>query len=323
MTGRQDFSRSITFQHLEALTALADTGSFSRAARRLHLSQPSLTRHIQNLEELAGMPLLVRQREGGILTAEGRLLCDFARQILRLREEAWDRIANSRSTGKGRIQIAASTIPATYILPGVIAAWHRLQPAVTVSVRTQDSDETLQAVLHDQAEMGLIGKKTVHRGVVSVPLWSDRIVLAVPPDHPWAAEKELSPARLAESSFIARERGSATRATLETYLRAETGLDPSSIRVLCEVGSSEAVKEAVLAGAGPAFLSIHAVRREVEAGSLCIVPVGGWTIERSFFLIHRKSFRFKPHHSLFMDYLMAYRAEGGPGQTQSSTTSPS
>jgi molybdate transport repressor ModE-like protein len=145
MTGRQDFSRSITFQHLEALTALADTGSFSRAARRLHLSQPSLTRHIQNLEELAGMPLLVRQREGGILTAEGRLLCDFARQILRLREEAWDRIANSRGTGKGRIQIAASTIPATYILPGVIAAWHRLQPAVTVSVRTQDSDETLQA----------------------------------------------------------------------------------------------------------------------------------------------------------------------------------
>ncbi len=323
MTGRQDFSRSITFQHLEALTALADTGSFSRAARRLHLSQPSLTRHIQNLEELAGMPLLVRQREGGILTAEGRLLCDFARQILRLREEAWDRITDSRSTGKGRIQIAASTIPATYILPGVIAAWHRLHPGITISVRTHDSDETLQAVLHDQAEMGLIGKKTVHRGVVSFPLWSDRIVLAVPPDHPWAGEKELPPARLAESSFIARERGSATRATLDAYLRAETRLDPSSIRVLCEVGSSEAVKEAVLAGAGPAFLSIHAVRREVEAGSLCIVPVGGWNIGRSFFLIHKKSFRFKSHHSLFMDYLMAYRTEGGPGQTQSSMTSPS
>ncbi len=323
MTNRQDFSRSITFQHLEALTALADTGSFSRAARRLHLSQPSLTRHIQNLEELAGMPLLVRQREGGILTAEGRLLCDSARQILRLREDAWDRIANSRGTGTGRIQIAASTIPATYILPGVIAAWNRLHPGIAVNVRTHDSDETLQAVLHDQAEMGLIGKNTVHRGVVSVPLWSDRIVLVVPPDHPWAGEKELLPARLAESSFIARERGSATRATLEAYLRAETGLDSSSIHVICQVGSSEAVKEAVLAGVGPAFLSIHAVRREVEAGSLCIVPVGDWNIERSFFLVHRKSFRFKPHHGLFMDYLKAYRTEGGLGQMQSSTMSPS
>jgi DNA-binding transcriptional LysR family regulator len=313
MSNRLDFSRSITFQHLEALTALADTGSFSRAAQRLRLSQPSLTRHIQNLEVLVGMLLVVRQREGVILTAEGRLLCDFARQILRLREDAWDKIADSRNTGKGRIQIAASTIPATYILPRVISAWHRLHPGITVSVRTHDSDETLQAVLHDQAEMGLIGKKTVHRSIVALPLWNDRIVLAVPPDHPWAGEKELPPARLAESSFIARERGSATRATLEAYLQTETGLDPASIHVMCEVGSSEAVKEAVLAGAGPAFLSIYAVRREVEAGSLCIVPVGGWNIERSFFLIHKKSFRFKHHHSLFMDHLSTYRTEGGPG----------
>ncbi|PKN35132.1 MAG: hypothetical protein CVU61_05560 [Deltaproteobacteria bacterium HGW-Deltaproteobacteria-19] len=323
MTTRQDYSRSISFQHLESLVALADTGSFSRAAQRLHLSQPSLTRHIQNLEELVGTPLVVRQREGGILTAEGRLLCDFARRIIRLREEAWEKLTDSRDGGRGRIQVAASTIPATYILPRVISSWHRLNPGVTVHIQTHDSDETLQAVLHDQAEIGLIGKNTVHRGIVSVPLWSDRIVLVVPPDHPWAGEKELLPARLVEASFIGRERGSATRATLEAYLRAETGLDTSSIHVLCEVGSSEAVKEAILAGAGPAFLSIHAVRREVEAGRLCIVRVGNWNIERSFHLIYKKNFRFKPHHILFMDYLKAFRPDGDADQTQSSTTSPS
>ncbi|NPU83972.1 MAG: LysR family transcriptional regulator [Syntrophaceae bacterium] len=323
MNARQDYSRSITFQHLESLAALAETGSFSRAAQRLHLSQPSLTRHIQNLEELAGTPLVVRQREGGILTSEGLVLLDYARRILRLREDAWDKLSYSRDGGRGRMNVAASTIPATYILPRVISAWHRLQPGITVNVQTHDSEEALQAVLHDQAEIGLVGKKTVHRGIVSVALWSDRIVLAVSPDHPWAGERELLPEQLSEGAFIGRERGSATRATVEAYIRAETGLDPSCLHALCEVGSSEAVKEAVLAGVGPAFISVHAVRREVEAGRLRIVPVRGWNIERSFHLIHKKNFRFKPHHALFLDFLKEFRTGDEADQTQSSTTSPS
>jgi DNA-binding transcriptional LysR family regulator len=303
---KQDHFRSVTFQHLEALVALAETGSFSKAAGRLFLSQPSLTRHIQNLEELAGTPLVVRQREGGILTEEGRLLGDFARRMLRLREEAWDKLALNRDRETGPIHVVASTIPGTYILPRVIPTCGCLHPGITVHVQTRDSDEALQAVLHDQAEIGIIGKRPLHRNIASVPLWSDRIVLAVPPDHPWAEAKEIPPSRLTEEPLVGRERGSATRETLESYLRAETGVDPSLFQVFCELGSSEAVKEAVLAGAGAAFLSIHAVRREAEAGKLRIVAVAGWNIERSFHLIHKKSFRFKPHHELFLDCLKAF-----------------
>jgi len=314
--GKRDYFRSVTFQHLESLVALAETGNFSKAAQRLLLSQPSLSRHIQNLEELAGMPLVVRQREGGILTAEGRLVCDYARRILRLREEAWDKLNEDREGGMGQILVAASTIPGTYLLPRVISAWHRLYPGITVHVQTHDSDETLQAVLHDQAEIGVIGKRPAHRNIAFEPAWSDRIVLVVPPDHTWAGETSLSPARLTEMPFVRRERGSATRETLETFLRTETALTPSSIRVCCEVGSSEAVKEAVLAGAGAAFISIHAVRRELENGRMSVVGVEGWNIKRSFYLIHKKSLVFRTYHERFLDSLKAFRPEGMEATTE-------
>ena len=302
--------KSINMLQLESLVLLVEERSFSRAARRMYLSQPSLTKHIRNLEEALGAKVVNRASRAFTLTPEGRVVYDYARRILKLREEAMDRVARARQSEAGDIRVAASTIPATYILPAAIAGFREKFPEIRTAVRAADSSEVIETVLDNGAEIGFIGKKSAGAKLVDEPLWRDRMVLAVPSAHPWAKRRSVRLRDIEREPFVIRERGSGTREAFERCLAEAGKTDLSRLHVVAEMGSSEAVKEAVIAGVGVSVLSLHAIRREVKSGVLAALSVEGCPIERHFHLIYRRQFDLMAHHQRFLEYIRAYRPPG-------------
>ncbi len=297
---RQDGFRNITLHQMEGLIRLVETGSFTHAAERMALSQPTLTKHIRNLEDAVGARVVDRKTRGVCLTPEGRILYDYARRIARLREDAREKIANLKADESGHIFLSASTIPATYIIPRFLGLLKKSDPEIRVHIQTGDSEETIQTILGDQAEMGIVGKRSPDRRLKVETLWQDRLVLAMPAGHPWAERASVYLEEIAAVPFVLRERGSGTRSALEECLAKRGDRPLGSFNVACEMGSSEAVKEAVLAGLGVSILSIHAMEREIAQGLLATVPVEDCAIERRFYLIYRKQFHLMKHHRRFL-----------------------
>ncbi len=296
-----DMFKNITLQQMEALIRLVEERSFSRAAKRMCLTQPSLTKHIKNLEALVNAKVVDRKNRGLSLTPEGKILYEYARRIFRMMDEAGEKIARVHNDDSGSIFISASTIPATYILPRVLSAFNKTYPRISCHVRTNDSDATVDMILDNRAEIGFIGRFVSDRKLHVETVWKDRLVLAIPKGHRWSRKKSVTIDDLSRESFIVRERGSATRSVFEEYLKKHCESDLSDFNVVCELGSSEAVKEAVMAGLGVSVLSARAVERESASGLLIERPIENCTIERNFYLIYRKQLGLMRHHSLFLD----------------------
>ena len=302
----RDKFRNITIQQLEVLTALIETGSFTRAAAKLSLSQPSLTKQIQNLEEAVGSRLVNRGVTGISLTPEGQIIYGYAKRTLRLREDAKERVVRHKAQESGHIYVSASTIPATYVLPGLLSRLEQAHPDIRVHMQMHDSEETLQIVLNDQAEMGFIGKEAINRKLVVHRLWKDSLVLAVPASHPLSNRRAVKVEELKEIPFIIREKGSGTRDIIEECLEKQQRTSLSRFNVICEMGSSEAVKEAILAGLGVSILSVFAIKRELSQGLLTALHVSDCNMERYFYLVYKKQFPLMMYHKHFLEIVKRY-----------------
>ena len=302
-----DTFKDITLQQMEILVALVETGSFTKAAGKFYLSQPSLTKQIQNLEGAAGTRMVNRGRTGISLTPEGQILYNYAKRMLRLREDAKERIGRIKEQESGPIYISASTIPATYILPRLLSNLTQTHPDIQIHMQIHDSEETLQTVLADQAEMGFIGKASLHKKIVAERLWKDHLALVVPANHPLANRESVAVKEITGIPFVVRERGSATRDIVEQNLQKYLDISLSTFNVICEMGSSEAVKEAILAGLGVSILSVFAVGRELSQGLLKAVTISDCNIERHFYLIYKKQFPFMKYHKRFLNFVKKFQ----------------
>lgn len=303
-----DHFKNITLQQMEALICLAEEGSFSLAAKKMHLTQPALTKNIRNAEDYLGARLVNRSSTGITLTPEGKILYDYARRIIKLREEAKEKISSLGANSGGNIYIGGSTIPATYILPRVLAALRQENPEIIVNIKTADSEDVMNMVLAGEVEMGIIGKKPVNKKLSSKKLWKDRLSLVVTRSHPWNGKKSVLMKDLLSEPFILREKGSATRDFLENYLKEEKSVNLSQFNVCAEMGSSEAVKESVIAGLGVSIISSHAVARELAQGLLAEISIQGCRMERNFYLIYRHNFDLRPIHKAFLRFLESFNS---------------
>lgn len=306
---KNDEFRGITLQQMEALIYIVEERTFSGAARKMFLTQPSLTKHIKNVEDILGARILNRRSRGVTLTPEGKILYDYAKRILRLREEATEKIQRVREDDSGNIFICASTIPATYILPRVLSDFRKACPDIRFYLQNADSEEVIEMITGNRGEVGFIGKDPRSSRLHAETLWKDRLVLALPAGHPFAKKGSVTLAELCREPFIIRERGSATREIFESYLKDQKKLALARFNIISEVGSSEAVKEAVLAGLGVSVLSVHAISRDIDRGLIVEVPLKGCRIERYFYLIYRRQFALMHHHKLFLDFVKNYRLE--------------
>jgi len=301
-----DRFKNITIQQMEAIIALVAEGSFSRAAKRMLLTQPALTKNIKNAEDCIGARLFNRSSTGISLTPEGKILYDYARRMIRLRDEAKEKVLALRKETGGSIYLSASTIPATYILPRALSDFNKANADIHIYIKTADSEEAMNMVLDNEVEMGFIGKKPLNKKLAAETLWKDRLVLIVSRDHAWCKKKLVTLSELLNEPFVIREKGSATRDLFESSLKKTKSISLAQLNICGELGSSEAIKEAVIAGWGVSVISIHAVSRELSQSLLFEVPLQGYTMERHFHLIYRRQFDFRPFHKTFINFIKRY-----------------
>ncbi|MFJ5548986.1 LysR family transcriptional regulator [Streptomyces sp. NPDC093225] len=263
---------------LELLLAVARLGSLGAAARELGITQPAASSRIRAMETRLGVSLVERSPRGSRLTEQGALVTDWAQRIMEA-AAAFDAGAQAlRGRRDSRLRVAASLTIAEYLLPGWLIALRAERPGTAVSLQAGNSAAVAERVLAREADLGFVEGRTVPDGLDSAVIAHDRLVVAVAPGHPWARRAAGVPAHeVAATPLILRERGSGTREVLGAALAAYGGLaDP-----LLELASTTAVKAAAESGAGACVLSELAVREELTARRLVVVPVADTLLERS------------------------------------------
>jgi molybdate transport repressor ModE-like protein len=287
--------------HLETFAAAAERGSFTAAARDLGVTQAAVSQRVQALERVLGVPLFARAGGGALLTDAGRRLHAYARRILALHREARRRVGGRAAPVGGELTLAASSVPGEHLLPALLARFRRRHPHVRVRAAVADTRAVLEQVERGRAQVGLVGGRGDSPHLEYRPFAADRLVLVVPAGHAWGGRR-VSLRQLAGRPLVLREPGSATRACLERALAA-AGLAPERLRVALELGSNEAVKAAVLRGAGPTFLSRLAVRRELRDGRLRPVSVAGLGLRRDVLAVWDRRRVLPTPARLFLDLL--------------------
>jgi len=276
--GRPDFS----LRQIEVFCQVADQKSFSKAANAVFLSQPTVSEHMASLERTLGTRLFDRVRGAVSLTRSGQVFYGYAQRMLSMQREAVRALDDLKGAVRGDLDLGGSTIPGTYVLPGLVRGFREKFPDIRVTIRTGDSQHVLDMVADGIVELGIVGARVKRRGIEATEIAKDELVIICPPSHPWAKKKQIDPSDLPGEPFVAREQGSGTRETIERML-ADAGIGP--LRVSIEVGSTEEVKESVKAGLGVSIVSRRAISTELAAGVLAAARLKGVDMSRALVLV--------------------------------------
>ena len=295
-------------RRLEVFAKVAELGSFSRAAEALYLTQPTVSEHVRALEDELGLQLLDRLGRGAMPTRAGELLLGYAQRILGLAREAQQALDHFQGRMSGELVIGGSTIPGEYVLPGLLGVFKTKYPQISVSLLIGDSRQVSEWVEQGRVEVGVVGARPASRALVARELMPDELVLVVPAGHPWAARKAISVDDLRREPLVVRERGSGSRQAIEDVLE-EADLSLASFRVVGEMGSTQAIKQAVRAGVGVALISHRAVQDECRAGLIVCVKVKDLKVARSFHLVTHRDRTRSPLAQAFVDFLESHPIE--------------
>lgn len=287
---------------LEVFCKVLELQSFTKAAEAVCLTQPTVSEHIRALEESLGEKLVDRLGREILPTQAGNILYRYAKDIIQLRNAAVQALEKFKGNLAGHLVMGASTIPGTYILPQWIGSFKVTHPDIQITLKISSSADVVQGILEGKLEVGMIGARWDDRRILLEELFSDELVLAVYPDHPFAAEKSIPLESLVGHPFILRERGSGTRMVMTQALEKQ-GFSPSRLSVMAEMGSTEAVRQGIKARIGISILSARAVAEDVTVGTLVVVPLEGARLHRSFYLARRKNRQISPLCTAFLEHL--------------------
>ena len=289
-------------RQLEIFVKVAELGSFSKAADALFLTQPTVSEHIRSLEDELGVRLLDRLGRGAAVTKGGALLQGYAQRLLALSREARQAMESFQGRMSGELLVGASTIPGEYILPALIGRFKEKFPDIAITLLIGGSQAVTEWVAEGRAEVGVVGARSGHRGIEFRELFPDDIVLIVSAAHPWHGRKHVTMEELRAEPLLLRERGSGTRAALEAAL-TQAGSDIAAFRVVGEMGSTQAIKQAVRSGVGIAIISKRAVDDECRAGLLSSVKVKDLRVSRFFYLVTHRDRSRSPLAQAFVDFV--------------------
>ena len=274
---------SLNLHLLRMFAAVARTGSFSRAAELLNISQPAISKGVRDFELQVGCRMLNRSPKGVLPTPEGMALAKHAETLFAAERAAEDELSALRGLHNGSLRIGASTTIATYMIARYLGAFHRAYPGIDlhlVSANTRDIAEQMTA---QDIDIGLVEGPIEERGIVAEPWRTDVMVLIAAPDHAFALTPEpIAPKRLNDEVLILREPGSGSREVV-TQALAIHGIEP--MRTL-EIGSTAAIKQVVAAGLGVSIVSAVSVKDQIQLGHLKIVPLLDVRIERTLWRLN-------------------------------------
>jgi len=271
------------FFQLETFLAVAETGSFSAAARLVHRTQPAVSQVVRKLEQEIGEALFDRSSRDGMLTDAGRVLQEYAHKMLNLRREARSSLEELRQFQRGMLSIAANEFTALYLLR-VLEEFRRFSPMIKVAVQRSLASAIAGQVADHSVELGVLSFRPDNSNLQSVVVFRDELVFVVPPSHPLASAKSVSIRQLGAESFVAHNVVSPYRLkVLEAFTKHKTPLNMD-----VEMPTLEAIKRFVAAGNGVALVPQIAVEPELARGELIAVAVRELKLERKLRIVYRK-----------------------------------
>jgi LysR family transcriptional regulator, transcriptional activator of the cysJI operon len=258
--------------------------NYTRAGEEINLSQPSVSVRIHQLESELRVKLFEQLGKKVVLTDAGQLLVPYANRVIAAIDDAHHAIDELQGLERGSLRIGASTTPGMYLVPQVVARFKRSHPKIDIHLRIKDTREVEDGVLNNEFDFGFVGGHLAAAEVSAHAWLTDELLLVVSPDHRLTNKKTVRKQDLEGESFIVRESGSATRATIVTQLQQAN----FELETVIEMENPESIKKAVQSGLGIAFISKFAIATELKAKTLTAIRVRDLTINRELKIVHRK-----------------------------------
>ena len=297
------------FRQIEAFIKVVEIASFSRAAEELHVSQPSISAYIASLEKELGTVLINRSTKTLSTTLAGERFFDNAKKMIALKRETIEMLQNLSEDVSGEIRILASSVPALYILPGMLAGFHKLYPKISFAVRAADTADVAAGIAAHKADIGFAGSALADNKCDFYEFATENLVLIAPADSPYA-ESEQYPLEelLYENNFISREHGSGTRTEYEKFF-AENGITLSKIKTSASMDSTQGIVNAVASGLGISIVSELAARQKILGGELRPVRLKTALPVRKIYTVRNRNIIHSHLVELFMEYITAQASD--------------
>jgi DNA-binding transcriptional LysR family regulator len=306
---------TLNLHEIAVFLAVAESASFSQAARRLHLSQPAVSQAIHSLEIQFGTRLFERQGRAIRLTQSGEALLPVARDLAGATRVVVDTMNRVESQVAGELMVGCSSTAGKYVLPSLVAAFQHQFPEVRVRLDIRSKEEVFARLLDGQLTLGVMSNLSDEPGLEYHPFFEDRVILVVPAVHSWAAYGRALPADLPDQPMIMREAGSGTTVVLLEAL-AQHGISADMLDVVMQVSNAEAIEMAVEEGIGVAFISELAAEHGLALGRIKRVEVEGLELRRMLYMARNLDWPLTRAQQLFWVYVsenpVQPAAAGGP-----------
>lgn len=294
--------KNVTFRHLRVFTEVARHLSFARAAESLHLTPPAITMQVKELESLVELPLFDRRGRTVALTTAGEYLLVYARRMLATLKEADDAMARFRKLETGLLTVGMVST-AKYFVPRLLALFREEHPGIDVRLSVCANREQLVAAMDtNEVDLSIMGRPPKEMACRAEPFAAHPLVFVAPPGHPLLRHDRPDATALEPYPLLVREPGSGTRAAMEQFF-ADHHFTP---RISMEMSSNETIKQAVMAGMGIAFLSLHTMGLELKSQLLHLLHVRGTPLMRTWNVVHMMSRVLSPAAEAFRYFVIEH-----------------
>ena len=283
-------------RQIRAFSVLARTGSFTQAARELHMTQSGVSHSMSALERQTGCRLLDRVGKRVILTQAGEQLLHHANKILREMESAQESLAQLGKWGRGRLRLGASTTACQHIIPSVLREFKESFPDHAITVEAGDTPELIAQLLRHRIDLALTLEPDKEPQLEFKPLFTDELKFIVGALHPWAQARRVNRSEVPRQNYILYSKRSITFRLIEEYFRREQMV----LNTVIELGTMEATKELVKLGVGISILAPWIAKKELEERSVVTLPLGPRRLSRSWGILHWRGKRFSLAEETFV-----------------------
>lgn len=287
---------------LKIFCKVIELKSFSKAGKSIHLSQPTISSHIKDLESYFNCRLIDRLGKEAVPTSAGSLLYSKAKEILALKESAEASMAEFQGSIKGRLKIGGSTIPGGYILPKFVGKFLSQNKDVKITLIINDTSQIIEQIIDGELELAIVGAKSSDKRIEQLPLIKDNMCVIIPKDHKWFLKNEIELKELKKEPFIIREDGSGTKKSFINRLK-EQNILIEDFNIIAELGSTSAIIQGIKNKIGVSILSPIAVSEELSQNQLKALPVKGIDLSRNFYITTSKDRTPSPLMTAFKNFL--------------------
>lgn len=292
------------FNQLESFLSVVKHKSFSKAAKELYLTQPTISNNIQNLETELSTTLLDRKSKIITLTDSGHVLYRYAVDIINMRDQAKWTIKDENHPIEGTIEIKSSSIPEEYILPYIIRDFTKLYPLVSFSVSNNSSTNILDDIIEGRESFGIVGAKYSSRMLEYIDFYEDELILAVPNtstyDHFNGQAIDLD--MLFSEKFIFRKEGSGTRLLIQESLN-KNNISLEDLNIVALIDSDKMIKNMIQLELGVSFISKISIKNEVELGLIKALKIEDLDLKRNFYFVYNKNRTLSPLVHMFRQFI--------------------